>query len=76
MSPDAFCQAAIQLAYYRLRGEVALTYESGGTVRFFYGRTETVRSLSTARATLIVLATYLLLIAAVVATAQVVPIRF
>ena len=39
MSPDAFCQAAIQLAYYRMYGECALTYESGGTVRFFYGRT-------------------------------------
>ena len=35
-----------------------------------------MRSLSTASATLIVLATYLLLVAAVVATAQVVPIRF
>lgn len=46
MSPDAFMQAALQLAWYRLTGQVGLTYESGGTVRFAYGRTETVRSLS------------------------------
>jgi hypothetical protein len=46
MSPDAFVQAALQLAWYRLTGRVGLTYESGGTVRFAYGRTETVRSLS------------------------------
>lgn len=44
MSPDAFCQMAIQLAYYKLHGGLALTYESAGTVRFRYGRTETVRS--------------------------------
>lgn len=46
MSPDAYVQAALQLAWHRLTGKCALTYESGGTVRFAYGRTETVRSLS------------------------------
>jgi len=46
MSPDAFCQMAIQLAYYRLHHEFVLTYESAATVRFHHGRTETVRSAS------------------------------
>jgi len=47
MSPDAFCQMAIQLAYYLLNHQTVLTYESAGTVRFRNGRTETVRSVST-----------------------------
>lgn len=46
MSPDAFCQMAIQLAYYQLHKQVVLTYESAATVRFRNGRTETVRSAS------------------------------
>eukprot|EP01135_Chromosphaera_perkinsii_P011830 Nk52_evm21s2506 gene=Nk52_evmTU21s2506 len=46
MSPDAFCQSAIQLAYYKLHNSFALTYEAAATVRFHHGRTETVRSLS------------------------------
>jgi len=46
MSPDAFCQMAIQLAYYKLTKVTALTYESAATVRFRNGRTETVRSVS------------------------------
>jgi len=46
MSPDAFCQMAIQLAYYRMHHEFVLTYESAATVRYHHGRTETVRSAS------------------------------
>eukprot|EP00002_Diphylleia_rotans_P021852 TRINITY_DN4261_c0_g5_i1.p1 TRINITY_DN4261_c0_g5~~TRINITY_DN4261_c0_g5_i1.p1 ORF type:complete len:829 (+),score=139.36 TRINITY_DN4261_c0_g5_i1:135-2489(+) len=46
VSPDGFCQMAIQLAYYRLNKEPCLTYESAATVRFHHGRTETVRSCS------------------------------
>jgi len=46
MSPDAYCQMALQLAFYRLHKINSLTYETGGTVRFLCGRTETVRSCS------------------------------
>lgn len=46
MSPDAFCQMAIQYAYYKLFKQTVLTYESAATVRFHHGRTETVRSTS------------------------------
>uniref|UniRef100_A0A4W4EYE9 carnitine O-palmitoyltransferase n=1 Tax=Electrophorus electricus TaxID=8005 RepID=A0A4W4EYE9_ELEEL len=44
MSPDAFIQAALQLAYYRERGIFCLTYEASMTRLFREGRTETVRS--------------------------------
>ena len=37
---------AIQLAYYRLHGNVVSTYESGHTRFFYHGRTETIRSCS------------------------------
>jgi hypothetical protein len=37
MSPDAFCQMAIQLAWYRLRREPSLVYESGGALLFCCG---------------------------------------
>ncbi|XP_057203720.1 carnitine O-palmitoyltransferase 1, muscle isoform isoform X2 [Triplophysa rosa] len=43
-SPDAFIQLALQLAYYRDKGEFCLTYESSMTRMFREGRTETVRS--------------------------------
>eukprot|EP00127_Corallochytrium_limacisporum_P003648 Clim_evm36s151 gene=Clim_evmTU36s151 len=46
VSPDAFCQAALQLTYYRLHGSLTLTYESAATISFHHGRTETVRSLT------------------------------
>ncbi|KAJ3057292.1 Carnitine O-acetyltransferase mitochondrial [Rhizophlyctis rosea] len=46
VSPDAFAQMAIQLAYYKLHGKVAPTYESAQTKKFAYGRTETCRSVS------------------------------
>jgi carnitine O-acetyltransferase len=44
-SPDAFCQMAIQLAYFRLFGIVVATYESAGMRRYAWGRTETARSV-------------------------------
>ncbi|XP_052387127.1 carnitine O-palmitoyltransferase 1, liver isoform-like isoform X1 [Carassius gibelio] len=43
-SPDGFIQLALQLAYYRDKGEFCLTYESSMTRMFREGRTETVRS--------------------------------
>ncbi|KNC53457.1 carnitine O-acetyltransferase [Thecamonas trahens ATCC 50062] len=46
ISPDAFCQAAIQAAYYALHGTAAPTYESVTTRRFAAGRTETLRAAS------------------------------
>ncbi|XP_002154641.1 carnitine O-palmitoyltransferase 1, liver isoform [Hydra vulgaris] len=47
MSPDAFVQMALQLAYYKDSiGKFALTYESSMTRLFLHGRTETVRSFT------------------------------
>ncbi len=46
LSPDAFVQMALQLAYYRQYGEPCPTYESASTRGFLHGRTETVRSCS------------------------------
>jgi carnitine O-palmitoyltransferase 1 len=47
ISPDAFFQIAMQLAYKRdSGGKRALTYEASVTRLFAQGRTETVRSLS------------------------------
>lgn len=44
--PDSYVQMVLQLAYYRLHGGIAPTYETA-LMRFFYnGRTETVRSCS------------------------------
>jgi len=44
MSPDAYIQMALQLAYYRDYGKFSLTYEASMTRLFREGRTETVRS--------------------------------
>lgn len=44
VSPDAFVQMALQLAYYRDIGRHHLTYESSMTRLYREGRTETVRS--------------------------------
>lgn len=44
MSPDAFIQIALQLAYYRDAGKFCLTYEASMTRLYKEGRTETVRS--------------------------------
>lgn len=43
LSPDAYIQMALQLAYYRDAGKFCLTYESSMTRLFREGRTETVR---------------------------------
>uniref|UniRef100_A0A336MRR1 CSON003723 protein n=1 Tax=Culicoides sonorensis TaxID=179676 RepID=A0A336MRR1_CULSO len=45
--PDAFFQAALQLVYYKLHGEVAPTYETATMRSYYRGRTETVRSCNT-----------------------------
>ncbi|KAI8980182.1 acyltransferase ChoActase/COT/CPT [Trametes punicea] len=47
LSPDAFIQMALQLAWYRTRGEFTATYETALTRLFKNGRTETIRTLST-----------------------------
>ncbi|KAL5011511.1 hypothetical protein ScPMuIL_010062 [Solemya velum] len=48
MSPDAFIQIALQLAYFRLHGEPCATYETGSLRRFQLGRTDTIRSCTVA----------------------------
>eukprot|EP00058_Branchiostoma_floridae_P006118 XP_002591606.1 hypothetical protein BRAFLDRAFT_223395 [Branchiostoma floridae] len=44
LHPDAYMQAALQLAYFRLHGKPAQTYESATLRRYYHGRLETVRS--------------------------------
>lgn len=44
LSPDAYIQMALQLAYYRDYGKFSLTYEASMTRLYKHGRTETVRS--------------------------------
>jgi carnitine O-acetyltransferase len=46
VSPDAFVQMALQLAYYKMYGTSKPTYESAQTRKFAFGRTETGRSVS------------------------------
>lgn len=46
VSPDAFVQMALQLAYYRDAGRLTLTYEASMTRLFLEGRTETVRTVT------------------------------
>lgn len=46
VSPDAFVQMAIQLAYYKMYGTCRPTYESSQTRKYAFGRTETTRSVS------------------------------
>ena len=46
MSPDAYVQMVIQLAYHKMHGRNRPTYESAATRRFQQGRTETCRSVS------------------------------
>ena len=43
MSPDAFVQMSILLAYYKLYGEVVCMYEPALTKTFYHGRTEAIR---------------------------------
>ncbi|ODQ78958.1 hypothetical protein BABINDRAFT_162044 [Babjeviella inositovora NRRL Y-12698] len=46
VSPDAYAQMLIQVAYYKLTGTFKPTYEPAATRKFFNGRTENCRSLS------------------------------
>ena len=46
LSPDAFIQMAMQLAWYRTRGSFTATYETSLTRLFKNGRTETIRTLT------------------------------
>ncbi|XP_049415888.1 carnitine O-acetyltransferase [Epinephelus fuscoguttatus] len=50
MSPDAFIQVALQLAYYRMYQRCCATYESASLRMFRLGRTDTIRSASSASA--------------------------
>uniref|UniRef100_A0AAY3ZTY8 Choline O-acetyltransferase n=1 Tax=Denticeps clupeoides TaxID=299321 RepID=A0AAY3ZTY8_9TELE len=44
MSPDAFIQVALQLAFYRCNGRQVSTYESASIRRFRQGRVDNIRS--------------------------------
>lgn len=46
LSPDAYIQMAMQLAYRRLHGKGTPTYETASTRLFLHGRTETIRTYS------------------------------
>ncbi|KAH0630510.1 hypothetical protein JD844_013586 [Phrynosoma platyrhinos] len=48
LSPDSVLQVALQLAYYRAHGELCPTAESASLRRFHRGRTETIRSTTSA----------------------------
>jgi hypothetical protein len=52
MSPDAYCQVAFQLAYYRVHGRLDSVYESCSTAHFVAGRTEAIRSVTSQSARL------------------------
>jgi carnitine O-acetyltransferase len=44
--PDAFFQAALQLAYFRVAGKLVPTYEPAQVRRFLHGRTAVIRSVT------------------------------
>uniref|UniRef100_A0A672JKB7 Carnitine O-acetyltransferase-like n=1 Tax=Salarias fasciatus TaxID=181472 RepID=A0A672JKB7_SALFA len=44
LSPDAFVQMALQLAYFRMYNTCCSTYESASLRMFLYGRTDAIRS--------------------------------
>lgn len=46
LSPDAYIQMALQLAWYKTRGEFTATYETALTRMFAKGRTETIRTFT------------------------------
>jgi carnitine O-acetyltransferase len=46
MSPGAFVQMAMMIAYYRLYGKLVNTYEPVMTKNFYHGRTAACRSAS------------------------------
>lgn len=43
VSPDSFMQIGMQVAYYRIYGQHACTYETATLRKFYDGRTETIR---------------------------------
>ncbi|KZP25211.1 acyltransferase ChoActase/COT/CPT [Athelia psychrophila] len=47
LSPDAYIQMALQLAWYKTRGAFTATYETALTRMFARGRTETIRTYTT-----------------------------
>ncbi len=56
-SPDGVVQAALQLAFFKTAGRIGATYESATTARFDGGRTETIRSATSAAAAWVASAT-------------------
>jgi carnitine O-acetyltransferase len=46
LSPDAYVQMALQLAWYKTRGNFTATYETALTRAFDKARTETIRTLT------------------------------
>lgn len=46
VSPDAFFQMCLQLAYYKVHKKITATYETASTRQFLHGRTETIRTCS------------------------------
>lgn len=46
VSPDVYIQLSLQLAHYKLYGNLVSTYESAGTRRFLLGRVDCIRSAS------------------------------
>ncbi|XP_042168554.1 choline O-acetyltransferase-like, partial [Oncorhynchus tshawytscha] len=44
MSPDAYIQVSLQLAFYRCNGRLVSTYESASIRRFHEGRVDNIRS--------------------------------
>jgi carnitine O-acetyltransferase len=46
LSPDAYVQMALQLAWYKTRGDFTATYETALTRAFDKARTETIRTLT------------------------------
>nr|XP_022900018.1 choline O-acetyltransferase [Onthophagus taurus] len=44
VSPDAYIQLALQLAYYKIYSKLTATYESASTRRFLNGRVDCIRS--------------------------------
>nr|XP_042899182.1 carnitine O-acetyltransferase isoform X2 [Parasteatoda tepidariorum] len=46
LSSDSFIQMALQLAFYKIHGEIGATYESASTRKFLFGRTDVIRSTS------------------------------
>jgi carnitine O-acetyltransferase len=46
LSPDAYIQQALQLAWYMDQGYASATYETASTRSFLHGRTDVIRTLS------------------------------